>query len=525
MLKVFIVDDESVIRIGFRNLDWSKYGCSLVGDAANGMDALSRLGALAPDVIISDICMPQMDGLEFSRLVKRMYPECAVILLTGYDEFAYAQQALNIGVDFLLLKPTNFDELEAVLRQLEECKSRRQKDAAPAALPPALSSLMQSNLLREALLGRAQPGEAENPALYGGIALNRGVVVSLLPDPAAYAQQSESTRPVIAKACRDAAEEGRIGMIFTDTQDAFVCMLAPPREGDAWEGPALLFCQDILSRLQNYHGITMLCGVGDPRGGGGAPAAYRASLHALDNCFLRRESLALYRQRENAPVDPRPLARWREQVTAAMFAGDTAEVERQFDHLRGLLAALPLEGNEAGCDAVRVTLYSFALDTLQKLKTARALLIEPPGGDPQPLLRSGVPQTLPGVYGAVRNQLLLATRRIGGVMRTLSATDFISYIQSHFADADLSLEMLAETFKLSPSHVSRMIKRETGVSFVEHLTRRRVDRAKELLAETELLLNDIAAAVGFRDMSYFIHVFKRSVGITPNSYRRLHRAK
>lgn len=522
MLRVFIVDDESVIRIGFRHLDWKQYDCELVGDASNGLDALSQVARLKPDVIISDICMPQMDGLEFSRLVKRMEPQCSIILLTGYDEFGYAQQALNIGVDFLLLKPTNFDELKSMLHQLND-RQRRQKSLSATLDAGSLSALIQGNLLREMLLGRSGQSEMVHLFKRNEHPFHSFCMLCFLPSPPSIPNEMNESRAVLSQICRAAAEENGLDIIYTDTDDAFVCMLRIPEDGiSTWESLVTLFCQDTLSRLKNYHHLNMLLGSSRVQEGDGVRFAYQQALQALNGCFLLRKPFYLFEDEVAYTFQPQQLNEWKEQLASCMFSGCLEGVQKSFENLLDVLDASALAKSQEACGQVRMLLHTFVWETSHKLKTSSSTLSQPLKNTIQNFLHSAISATLPGVYSIVKKHVLQITQAMRETMHIQTVATFIAYIQEHFKDADLSLETLAETFGLSPSHMSRMIKRETGMSFVEHLTGFRITRAKELLADSDLTLSAISSEVGFRDMSYFIHVFKRHVGVTPNTYRKLY---
>lgn len=520
MLRVFIVDDESVIRIGFRHLDWQQYGCELVGDASNGLDALGQVAQLKPDVIISDICMPQMDGLEFSRLVKRMDPQCSIILLTGYDEFAYAQQALNIGVDFLLMKPTNFDELASMLRRINDRRHQQQRLSVATG---SLSSLIQGNLLRELLLGRTLQGDAAYLFKRNEHSFRQFCILCLLPAPPAVPSELNELRAILSETCLMAAEENGMDMIYTDTDDAVVCMLRIPEEKtDAWQSHVKLYVQDALSRLQSYHHLDMICGSSRMHATDEVQTAYHEALQALNGCFLLHAPSHLYEDNEACAFSLQQLSDWKEQLSGYLFSGCLEGVRESFDQLLTLLEPQGLCKSWEACSRVRMMLHTFVWETAHKLKASASSEAQPLDAAIQEFLHSAISATLPGVYGMVRKQVLQMTQALRETMRMQTAAAFVTYIQEHFQDADLSLETLAETFGLSPSHMSRMIKRETGASFVEHLTGFRIARAKNLLADSNLTLSEIASEVGFRDMSYFIHVFKRHVGLTPNTYRKLH---
>ena len=119
-LKVLLADDEYTIREGFKRLfDWEQHGCSLVGEAADGREALDKIGALHPDIVIMDISMPVMTGLEVIRLARQSAPRTAFVIVSGYDDFSYCQEALRLRVEAYLLKPVNFEELHEVVDSLK----------------------------------------------------------------------------------------------------------------------------------------------------------------------------------------------------------------------------------------------------------------------------------------------------------------------------------------------------------------------------------------------------------------------
>lgn len=121
MLKVFLVEDERVIREGFRDrIPWEQYGFRLVGEANDGEMALPLIRKLKPDVLITDIKMPFMDGLSLSEIVKEEFPKIKIIIISGYDDFEYARQAIKAGVDQYLLKPVTRMTLRNVLLELKE---------------------------------------------------------------------------------------------------------------------------------------------------------------------------------------------------------------------------------------------------------------------------------------------------------------------------------------------------------------------------------------------------------------------
>ena len=158
MYKVFLVDDEIVVREGIRsNFPWEETEFALAGEAPDGEIALSMLQDVKPDILITDIRMPFMDGLELCRQVSRTMPWIYIVILSGYDDFAYAREAISLGVKEYLLKPVSGQELRTVLERIAERiqEDKRQQASLNAYREQVASS---SRFLREKLLSE----------LYGG---------------------------------------------------------------------------------------------------------------------------------------------------------------------------------------------------------------------------------------------------------------------------------------------------------------------------------------------------------------------
>jgi len=133
-LKVLLVDDEIALRDGFRRLfDWEKHNCEIVGEASDGVSAYNAIEALRPDIVIMDICIPIMNGLEVIRRVRPRYPQTAFVIVSGYDDFSYCREALRLKVEEYLLKPVNFDEFSDIIDNLKIKLYHRERDSAPEA--------------------------------------------------------------------------------------------------------------------------------------------------------------------------------------------------------------------------------------------------------------------------------------------------------------------------------------------------------------------------------------------------------
>ncbi|HUX22634.1 MAG TPA: response regulator, partial [Spirochaetia bacterium] len=199
MYKFLIIDDEPVVREGIsENIDWASHGYTLVGACRDGREGIAAIEELCPDVVLTDICMPFADGLELAAFIADRYPETKTILLTGYDEFEYAQEAVKLKVSDFLLKPITAEELRAILDRvrLELDEERRRKEDLYTLRRQLQESLP---LLRERFFNRLIRGEVLEPEVSAklallGIELSGPVFNVVLIDPDRVEAGDELTR-------------------------------------------------------------------------------------------------------------------------------------------------------------------------------------------------------------------------------------------------------------------------------------------------------------------------------------------
>lgn len=140
LYRIILVDDEEEVRKSIiRKIDWQAVGFTVVGDAENGEDALEKIEALEPDVVLTDIRMPYMDGLTLAEKIRQRYPSMKIVIFSGYDDFDYAKRAIKLNVTEYILKPVNVEELTAILRRIQE--SPRRGDRAKARCEPSAGKL------------------------------------------------------------------------------------------------------------------------------------------------------------------------------------------------------------------------------------------------------------------------------------------------------------------------------------------------------------------------------------------------
>lgn len=520
MLRIFIVDDQSSIRIGFRQLDWSQYGCTLVGDAPNGIAALESIANLKPDVVISDIRMPQMDGLELSKMIKRMYPLCSIVLLTGYDEFSFAQQALNIGVDFLLLKPTNFNELESILAKLAQKHTRAAEETAVA--PQRDVNLACESILKDIVGGKTvHSGMREilgEQLQSGDRLLLLSVCLQAKPEDAGLMHEYyENIRTMI----ETVSEEHELRSVCTGTDELLAALLYPirPSDGDRQD---LTLSLDISSRLQRYHELQTLVGFATANSGDDLADACSRSIQALNHAFCSRTNVADYVESEGDPEILTVLKESLQELSLLMYSGNADAADAWFKHSHAWFQENGQHLNRDLYQSIRMDFFSFMLDIYHSLRTTGRILEEPFFDELLAFVQGQIPVTLPGIFQKTWEITEKITQYFLETSNVKNITEMVLFIKEHSDNPDFSLNDLSDEFCLSSSYVSRIISRETGKSFIDHLLDFRIEKAKELLTDKSCFMPNIAKAIGFRDTSYFIHVFKKYVGITPMRYHNIY---
>ncbi len=521
MYKVFLVDDEIVIREGIRNgFPWDEGGFTLCGEAPDGEMAFPMIADLKPDILITDIRMPFMDGLELSRRVASALPWTSIIILSGYDDFHYAQEAIAIGVRQYLLKPVTPRKLAEALRQTAERISQERARLADAAWPqPSLSAeelqtreLQVSSLLSKpsdetmteaaASLGLPPSSAQYLVILLGGLReeLMPRLKASLLRLTQAQPQTYCTTlldHPALLLA-QPAGEGG------ADSLEERAYALASALEYEAGRAglgrPAIAIgspvsrVQDLPQALASARAVFRAASGQPPRIVGSLDVDLSASLEQMEAGSLPLSERLRY---------------------AALKDGD--EITEQYFLSMGDLAAQSV-----------LVLNFLLMDVL----LAASRIIRQCGGEPSSVLPARLMQQAellklsrhPGealraaqelVREALRFRDSNLASRYGETLRSACA-----YIDQNFHRPELSLQDVAGHVALSGNHFSTVFSQEMGLTFTEYLTKTRLDRAKQLLGSTQNRSVEIAAAIGYSDPHYFSYLFKKQVGMAPREFRR-----
>ncbi|THF74005.1 response regulator transcription factor [Cohnella fermenti] len=544
--KVLIVDDEPMIRFGLGSfVDWAAEGFELIGDASNGEAALERIGNEPIDLLITDIKMPLMDGLELARRTKSLLPGVKVILVSSFNEFEYAREAVRLGVvlDYLLKPTMEPEDLLRILRQSKavfDADAERNREAvrlAEEADRANRDSLERA--FRSALAGDGELPEAALP--WAGGPLRLSVWREALEGPLEGPQEGRQGWLQEAGADRERERSRRSGLSRLEqakerlnrelaeglavlTGEAEVVVLIADRRGASQ--PELVR----LHRLLLEEGWKMTVGSSPVVFGlSKLREAYRWAAHAADrgfydgsgHCYEGVLPLPAHLERERAERANSLLRDSREQFVQSLSSFEVARSSSLLDRTAAAWRTVQLPKG-AVVDQARemlATLWSLRHErsSEERMRRRIGVLARLENADSLASLVCLLREELSGP--AAPDGLRLAAEE-SGAQAIQSA---LGYIRERYRD-DLTLQAVADFIHMSKNYFSEQFKRHTGHNFIEYVIRLRIDHAKHLLETTHLKIIDVGAKSGFQSPKHFLKLFKRLEGMTPAEYRMGSRA-
>ncbi len=513
--KILLVDDEEIVRNGIENtIEWTDLGFDFSGSYTNGTDAAQAVDKIRPAVVITDICMPFGDGLDLAELITSKHAGTKVILLTGFDEFEYAQRAVKLGAYDYILKPITADELRALLGRLhdeldsEARRAERLRDVSRQLVATRESRIRELTAkLPARRTSETAPADEELVRVLQSAGLLREG-----PGVAVVADLGDSTSLL---------ERELSGSFFVDSHERTVMIVSADSTARA-AARALKVAEAILS--QNPVAKRATVGIGEPySSAGGFASSYSDAVCAFGYRFILGcgrsiahsdvPDRACRRKSQDAP----PGGEWTSGFQSAVAA--LADSLRYCDRreTRTALRTLFREMRQGFVSRSRFDLELHSvLVRLNEVRRNRDM--EPISIDPF--------ATLSTIDDVERFLVRTCTSTIDAAERkrvTYAGTkteEAIDFIKNNYAIQSLSLRLVCSSIGVSPSYFSSIFKNHTGRTFVEYLTEVRVEHAKQLLKTTDLKSYEIAERVGYTDPHYFSTIFKKSTNRSPIEFRR-----
>ncbi|MDO4543459.1 MAG: response regulator [Clostridia bacterium] len=522
--RVLLVDDEEDIRVGIsRKMPWAELGFELIGEAENGSDALELAEQLRPDVVLTDIKMPFMDGLELCRLLCQRLPAAKFVIFSGFDDFEYAKQAIRLNVSEYILKPINAAELSLVLERIrkqldEERVQRRDAEMLKKRYEESLPLLRESFLAR-LLEGNISRQELDERAIGLDVCLDGASYVVALTHFDAPPSEKELTSLSVKQLLSDSLNSELFSFRVFFFRDSVAILAAFPFQN----APMYAFIEEmnrVCMLARSYLGIRLTIGIGTPRSSAVELAqSADGALSALGYRVLAGTGRAIY----IGDVEPNAQTSLSFDETDERELSDAVKLGSE-DDIR--LAVESIVNKLRRTNLALAQCQLFFLELLTCLLTlARKANIEPEEVFGEDFLGSLKISDFNSTedFGNWCQERCLRIRTLIGRQRTDSAWRTVeqakSFISANYARYDLAVELLCDHLHLSPAYFSTLFKRETGMSFTAYVTSVRMEKASELLKTTDEKTYRIAELIGFSDPNYFSYVFKKYYGMTPTKFR------
>lgn len=531
MLKIFLVEDEFVVREGIKkNIDWEARGYEFCGEASDGELAFPMIQKLKPDIVITDIRMPFMDGLALSRLIKKELPWIEIIVLTGYEEFEYAKEGINIGVARYLSKPVNGEEL---LNEVDGIASKIEEKQKEREIQEKYTKEMEENVQKERkeLFQYLVSGSKSMSELLE-IARNMDMDISSIwyniilvkIQSMEHAQEEYSNNLIEIEEELKTINDGKHLLVFDRNLEG-KALLFKADSKEELEKVQNHYISRMKEKLGHYKQIRYFGGVGMPVNRlGELPLSFEKASHAFAHRYLVKESRILnsaemepgvYLEKEElniSSVDPKQIDRGK--IREFLKFGDEAEavyfVEEFFNNLdnramKSNLFRQYITMDTYFCVAEFVESLQLPRDEIEPIDVASGIL-------------QNEERAVDYIIRIIRKALELrekkASNRYGDV-----ADEVMDYIEKHYGEEELSLNLLASHVNFSPNHLSAIFSQQTGQTFSRYLTDYRMNKAKEMLRCTGKKASEISMEVGYKDPHYFSYLFKKTQGMTPTQYR------
>lgn len=534
MIKVFLVEDEIVMREGIKNnINWSQEGLEFVGDASDGELAYPLIQKTQPDILITDIKMPFMDGLELSRLVKAEMPDIKILILSGYDEFEYAKEAIKIGITDYLVKPIAAAKLLEEVKKVAEIviEEQQQKEFLQTFEQERLENrqLAVQKFFRSLVSGKKSVSEALKEGRELGIDLAAeayNIAMLQLFTNGEKEGYSETQTKVIAemKALAGSRQDVLMAELGLDSWS----FLVKENGENPLEETLETFLGGLEEIMTNHEGMEYFIGVGSKV----------ERLSELNHCFEEASRAFSYRYLKK-----------RNQIvfSGQEMQGDSVDEELKLSSLKlekldrksierflktGLRgeAVYFIDEYFASLGERNVQSLLFRQYVTMDMYFAAVAMLEQIGyGSEELVERCGDFQQMSSMFSTVeqtKEYLVKVLETVIDFRENVSSKKYHSlleeakaYIEQNFDNEEISLNTVAATVNLSPNHFSTIFSQEMGKTFIEFLTEVRMEKAKELLRTTSMKMAEIAFLVGYKDPHYFSYLFKKTQECTPREFR------
>lgn len=534
MYKILVVDDEIIVREGIRDIiPWNENGFELIGAVENGVEAIKIIDTQIPDIVLTDICMPFMDGLELANYISEKYPNIKVLILTGYDNFEYAQQAVKLRAYDFLLKPITAKQLIMILKKIkneldEELRKKKELKKIKNKLNESFP-VLKERFLNKLISGYLDQNNIKQRFKYFNINITGKYLIILIIDIKddnkieEYKESAEFELIHLStlEICESILKKRNSGLVFQNHDEQIIIILENNEKNNLIH-EALDISNEIRKNIIENLKVSITIGIGNIcELLNEIFMSYKSALAALDYRFLLGKNQIININEINGKYSKRVNAdnkkEWAKKVVYYLKSGS---LESVYDIIEKMIKYLKESSiSKKMCYLYIQNVFAFIINAFDDLEINEIDIF---GESFNPFTEIFKYDTLNEIELWLKECCKNLTDYIISKREDFCKTKILKakeLIKNNFQDPNLSLNIICNSIFISISYFSLIFKKYTDMTFVEYLTNFRIEKAKELLKTTALRSSEIAYNVGYNDPHYFSAAFKKNTGFTPTDFR------
>ncbi|WP_017470905.1 response regulator transcription factor [Amphibacillus jilinensis] len=500
LTKVLIVDDELLIRQGIIHyINWGEEGFELIGEASNGKEALTMIAENKPDVIITDMVMPVMSGTEFIAKVKALHPEIGIIVLSSYGDYDYVRNTFQSGVTDYILKPKldSASLLAALERVVGENSRQRSRSSHDVIGQKQLLKTPLKKLLAGYELSAQDKRSLDffNQDQFAFVEIHYPASIDIDSVIEAVIEPLDLINAVILTKTNTNCQ-----LLVNLSSKTFSDFLTLLKKDDVSQQQEKWLISGVFNQLDQLKTINQ----------------QQMAMLRRYRFYLKDQTLFYYDHlpKPISSEEPFDLDYFTELIKHKKFESAFYKLDRYIDALQSFYTYDPDQiksflGNIIFNTTVLLSMLDYNMDQLEKDKYHYFNTINNATYFDEAI------DSFTQYIAAVKTMISAKEK----TSQTGRIDQLLTYIDEHYSES-LSLTSLADHFHFNPSYLSSYFRQHHNVGFSDYLTKVRVDRAKELLANQELSIAEVGAMVGYTDHSYFCKVFKKNTNKSPSRYRK-----
>lgn len=530
MFKVLIVDDENIIRRGLKNIiDWKSYGCEIVGEASTGIDGIEKIKQFHPEIIITDICMPELDGLKMIKETTAIIPYCKIIILTGYRNFEYIKEALSLGAFDYILKPSKIEEITSILtRAVATLKIDIKKEEEIKTIKNNFENslpLLRQKLLYDIMFNIHDQSEyiLKSLKLYN-LNIDNFLLIIVEIEEACSSEDSPMEKQHcqfgIINLFEDIFSEDFtvLNVPINKKQVAFIIM---PIKNFSFSQKAYKNSEALEKNINSCFNLKISIAISTL--GTNALELSKKTKEVMEELqykqFMGKHSIILYEDFKNfhKPTYFNKQDYFEKSIFHALRIGNETNVKNILNEIYTYVDSTDLDISD-----IKIFYFNIIKNISYSISSDKSKDTANPESS-----EDNIQESINNCYDTKSLNLLfseiifnIASNIINCNPKTINSIlqKAVEYMNINYSKP-ITLNKVAEATYVSSFYLSRLFTKHLGNNFVDYLNEIRIEKAKEYLNDTNYKAYEVAELIGINDAHYFSKLFKKHTGKTPSEYK------